>query len=62
MAETETSNRKITEEEVLLVEYYCREVLKKVVQRPPSPQQSSGTNEEYSNIPPSDPENRGASH
>ena len=35
MAEVETS-RTLTEEETLLVEFYCREVLKKIVKRPPS--------------------------
>jgi hypothetical protein len=58
MHEAETSGRQLTDEETLLIEYYCREVLKKVVKRPPSPQQSSGTNQEHPNIPPSDPKNR----
>jgi len=60
ICEAETSGRKLTEEETLLIEYYCREVLKKVVKRPPSQQQSSGTNQGPSNIPPSDPKNRTA--
>ena len=52
------SGRKLTEEENLLIEYYCREVLKKVVKRPPSPQESSGTSQENPSIPPSDPKKR----
>lgn len=55
MAETDASSRKITEEEALLVEYYCREVLKKVVKRPPSQQESSGTSEGHRNVPSSEP-------
>ena len=58
MAEAETSGRQLTEEETLLIEYYCREVLKKVVKRPLSQQQSSGAKQGPSNIPPSDPKNR----
>lgn len=57
MAEAEASGRQLTEEETLLVEYYCREVLKKVVKRPPSQQgkDSSETTHGHSDIPPSDP-------
>ena len=58
MAEAEASGRKISEEEALLVEYYCREVLKKVLKRPPYQQESSGTSQDHHNIPPSDPKNR----
>jgi hypothetical protein len=60
MHEAETSGRQLTEEEILLIEYYCREVLKKVVKRPPSQQRSSGTNQGPSNIPPSDGRDRSA--
>jgi hypothetical protein len=59
MAEAEGGSRQLTDEETLLVEYYCREVLKKVVKRPPS-QQEKGSSEtgQHSNIPPSDSQNR----
>jgi hypothetical protein len=53
MAEAESSGRKLTEEETLLIEYYCREVLKKVVKRPPSRQDASPDNQDPG-IPPSD--------
>jgi hypothetical protein len=52
MHEVETSPRQLTEEETLLIEFYCREVLA------PSQQQSSGNSQGHSNIPPSDPKNR----
>jgi len=66
ISEAEMGSRKLTEEETLLVEYYCREVLKKVVNRPPSQQQSSGTSQQQSSgtsqqhpsVPPSDPSKR----
>jgi hypothetical protein len=58
IAEAELSGRQLTEEEILLIEFYCREVLKKVVNRPPSQQQSPGANQGPSNTPPSDPKNR----
>jgi len=52
MAEAETSGRKLTEEETLLIEYYCMEVLKKVVKRPPSQRQegTSGSGQ-HRNLP-----------
>ena len=59
MAEAESSGRKLTEEETLLVEYYCRQVLKKVVKRPPSQQDKDSTeSSQHPNIPPSDPKNQ----
>lgn len=61
MHETEISSRALTDEETLLIEYYCREVLKKVIKRPPSQQQSSGTPQGHSNIPTSDPKNQTSS-
>ena len=60
MAEAETSSRNLTEEEILLIEYYCREILQKVVKRPPSQQgkDPAGTTQGHSNIPPSDPKSQ----
>jgi hypothetical protein len=61
IAEAETSGRQLTEEESLLVEYYCREVLKKVIRRPPSREEkhSSETSHGHSDNPP-DPTNSSA--
>ena len=53
--EAETSGRELTGEEALLVEYYCREVLKKVVKRPPSQPEGSSSGSQHLTIPPSDP-------
>ncbi len=62
MAEAESSVRKLTEEETLLIEYYCLEVLKKIVRRPPSQHQKrESESDQPSNIPPSDPKNRSIS-
>ena len=58
MAEADMSGRKLTEEETLLIEYYCREVLKKVVKRSPSQQEGSPASSQNRNIPPSDPKNQ----
>jgi len=64
MAEAESNARKLTDEETLLIEYYCREVLKKVVKRPAPPQQqqqdSSGS-PRHSNLPQSDPKKQAIS-
>ena len=49
--EADTSGRELTDEEALLVEYYCREVLKKVVKRPPSQQEGSSGSSRNSTIP-----------
>ena len=57
IAEADMGDRKLTDEEILLVEYYCREVLEKVAKRPPSqqPQKNSpGSRQQRSNIPPSE--------
>lgn len=54
MAEVETS-RTLTEEETLLVEFYCREVLKKIVKRPPSQGEKGASGfDQPPNIPQSD--------
>jgi hypothetical protein len=59
MAEAEGSNRKLTEEETLLIEYYCLEVLKKIVKRSPSQEQNgSAGSGQHSNRPPTDLEHR----
>ena len=58
IAEAEMGSRKLTDEEALLVEYYCREVLKKVVKRPPTQQEKDSSGSSHPNIPPSDPKNR----
>ena len=53
IAEAEACSRTLTDEEALLIEFYCREVLKKVVKRPPSQQEgSSGTSQNDPKIPP----------
>jgi hypothetical protein len=41
--EADASKRHLREEEVLLVEFYCREVLKKVVKRSPPRQQGESS-------------------
>ncbi len=62
MAEAEGSSRKLTEEETLLIEYYCLEVLKKIVKRPQSQDtQSESGGGQNPNIPPSDPRHRAIS-
>ena len=59
ISEAEMGSRVLTEEEMLLIEYYCREVLKKVVKRPPSKQEKdSASSQGHSSIPPFDPKNR----
>ena len=58
MAEAEAGVRKLTDEESLLVEYYCLEVLKKVIKRRPPQQQASAQGDGTHSIPPSDPKNR----
>ena len=56
MAEADVSGRKLTQEETLLIEYYCLEVLKKVVKRPPSQRQQEGSpgSSQHPNVLPSD--------
>lgn len=62
MAEAEANARKLTDEEILLIEYYCREVLKKVVKRPPpQQQQDSSATRQHSNLPHSDPKKQAIS-
>jgi hypothetical protein len=57
--EVEGGSRRLTDEETLLVEYYCREVLKKVVRRPPSRQEKDSSESGlHPNNPPTDPKNR----
>jgi hypothetical protein len=62
MAEAETNGRKLTEEETLLIEYYCREVLKKIVKRSPSQPEGSSASRQNPNIPPSEPKNQARFH
>jgi len=51
MFEADASDRTLREEESILIEYYCREVLKKVVKRSPSQQEKGSSDNEPPNIP-----------
>ena len=61
MFEADVTNRKLTQEEKLLVEFYCREVLEKVVKSSPPQKSDSSASGQRSDIPPPDPSQRSTS-